>query len=116
MRHVKARKSDVFDCQWLQQLHSFGLLCKAHRPDEQVCALREMSRLRDITIEERARHTQRMQKALTPMNVQLTNVITKLTGETGMNIITAVAHKLARIVYAMLSGQGRLRQIRLGQA
>ncbi len=45
VRHVKARKSDVLDCQWLQQLHSFGLLSQAHRPDEQVCALREMSRL-----------------------------------------------------------------------
>ena len=90
VRHVKARKSDVLDCQWLQQLHSFGLLCKAHRPDEQVCALREMSRLRDITIEERARHTQRMQKALIQMNVQLTNVITDITGETGMNIIRAI--------------------------
>lgn len=90
VRHVKARKSDVLDCQWLQQLHSFGLLCRAHRPDEQVCALREMSRLRDITIDERARHTQHMQKALTQMNVQLTNVITDITGETGMNIIRAI--------------------------
>lgn len=90
VRNVKARKSDVLDCQWLQQLHSFGLLNKAHRPDASVCALREMSRLRDITIEERARHVQRMQKALTQMNVQLTNVITDITGETGMNIIRAI--------------------------
>lgn len=90
VRHVKARKSDVLDCQWLQQLHSFGLLCKAHRPDAAVCALREMSRLRDITIAERARHTQRMQKALTQMNVQLTNVITDITGETGLKIIRAI--------------------------
>ena len=90
VRNVKARKSDVLDCQWLQQLHSFGLLCKAYRPDEEVCALREMSRLRDVTIEERARHTQRMQKALTQMNVQLTNVISDITGETGMKIIRAI--------------------------
>ena len=90
VRHVKARKSDVLDCQWLQQLHSFGLLCKAHRPDAAVCALREMSRLRDVTIEERARHTQRMQKALTQMNVQLTNVISDITGETGLKIIRAI--------------------------
>lgn len=90
VRHVKARKSDVLDCQWLQQLHSFGLLNKAHRPDADICALREMTRLRDITIEERARHIQRMQKALTQMNVQLTNVITDITGETGMNIIRAI--------------------------
>jgi transposase len=90
VRHVKARKSDVLDCRWLQQLHSFGLLCRAHRPDGQVCALREMSRLRDVTIEERARHVQRMQKALTQMNVQLTNVITDITGETGLKIIRAI--------------------------
>lgn len=103
VRHVKARKSDVLDCQWLQQLHSFGLLCRAHRPDAQVCALREMSRLRDITIDERARHTQRMQKALTQMNVQLTNVITDITGETGMNIIRAiVAGERDRQVLAQL--------------
>jgi transposase len=103
VRHVKARKSDVLDCQWLQQLHSFGLLCRAHRPDAQVCALREMSRLRDITIDERARHTQRMQKALTQMNVQLTNVITDITGETGLAIIRAiVAGERDRQVLAQL--------------
>jgi transposase len=90
VRHVKARKSDVLDCQWLQQLHSFGLLSKAHRPDADICALREMSRLRDITIEERARHIQRMQKALTQMNIQLSNVITDITGETGLAIIRAI--------------------------
>lgn len=90
VRHVKARKSDVLDCQWLQQLHSFGLLTRAHRPDAAVCALREMVRLRDVTIEERARHVQRMQKALTQMNVQLTNVISDITGQTGLKIIRAI--------------------------
>ena len=90
VRHVKARKSDVLDCQWLQQLHSFGLLHKAHRPDAAVCALREMSRLRDVTTEERARHIQRMQKALTQMNVQLTQVLTDIVGETGLKIIRAI--------------------------
>lgn len=90
VRHPKARKSDVLDCQWLQQLHSFGLLCRAHRPDAAVCALREMVRLRDVTIEERARHTQRMQKALTQMNVQLIGVISDITGERGLKIIRAI--------------------------
>jgi transposase len=92
-RHVKnvsGKKSDVLDCQWLQQLMSFGLLAGAFRPDAQVCALREMSRLREITIDERARHTQRMQKALTQMNVQLANVITDIMGETGQKIIRAI--------------------------
>lgn len=56
VRHVKARKSDVLDCQWLQQLHRFGLLTRAHRPDAAVCALRERVRLRDVTLEARAPH------------------------------------------------------------
>jgi len=103
VRHAKARKSDVLDCQWLQQLHSFGLLCKAYRPDVTVCALREMVRLRDVTIEERARHIQRMQKALTQMNVQLTNVISDITGETGLKIIRAiVAGERNRMVLAAM--------------
>ena len=97
VRHLKARKSDVLDCQWLQPLQRFGRLCKAHRPDAAVCALRQMSRRRDISIEERARHTQRRQKALTQMNVQLTNVITDITGETGLKIIRAsVAGRYSR--------------------
>ena len=101
VRNVKARKSDVLDCQWLQQLHSFGLLRKAHRPDAAVCALREIVRLRDVTIEERARHIQRMQKALTQMNVQLTNVISDITGESGLKIIRAiVAGERDRMVLA----------------
>lgn len=103
VRHVSGRKSDVLDCQWLQQLHCFGLLERAFRPDAASCALREMVRLREVVLEERTRHVQRMQKALTQMNVQLTNVISDITGATGQAIIRAIVagerdpHKLAAL-------------------
>lgn len=90
VRHVSGRKSDVLDCQWLQQLHTFGLLNRAFRPDASVCALREIVRLREVAIEERARHVQRMQKALVQMNVQLGSVLTDIVGGTGLAIIRAI--------------------------
>lgn len=92
-RHVKSvsgRKSDVIDCQWLQQLMSYGLLAAAHRPEEQICALRAISRQRDTLVREQARQVQRMQKALTQMNVQLTNMISDIAGTTGLAIIRAI--------------------------
>jgi transposase len=92
-RHVKnvsGRKSDVIDCQWLQQLMSFGLLAGAFRPADEICALRAVSRQRDTLIEEKATQIQRMQKALTQMNVQLTNVISDVSGATGLAIIRAI--------------------------
>lgn len=92
-RHVKnvsGRKSDVLDCQWLQQLMSFGLLSAAFRPPADVCALRTISRQRDTLLQEQARCVQRMQKALTLMNLQLTNTITDITGSTGLAIIRAI--------------------------
>jgi transposase len=92
-RHVKnvsGKKSDVLDCQWLQQLMSFGLLAGAFRPDEQVCVLRALARQRASLISAQATQTQRMQKALTQMNVQLANVISDIMGETGQKIIRAI--------------------------
>ena len=103
VRNVSGRKSDVLDCQWLQQLHCFGLLQKAFRPDAMTCELRAIVRLRETVLEERSRHTQRMQKALTQMNVQLTNVISDIMGVTGQAIIRAIVAgerdpcKLARL-------------------
>jgi len=90
VRHVSGRKSDVLDCQWLQQLMSFGLLSAAFRPPADVCALRAISRQRDTLLQEQARCVQRMQKALTQMNLQLTNTITDITGQTGLAIIRAI--------------------------
>ena len=90
VKHVSGRKSDVLDCQWLQQLMSFGLLSAAFRPPADVCALRAISRQRDTLLQEQARCVQRMQKALTQMNLQLTNTITDITGKTGLAIIRAI--------------------------
>jgi len=93
-RHVKnvsGRKTDVLDCQWLQQLHTYGLLSGAFRPNEQVCALRTYLRQRNMLVEKTAAHIQHMQKALSQMNIQLHNVIGDITGHTGMQIIRAIA-------------------------
>ncbi|MCY4641247.1 MAG: IS110 family transposase [Gammaproteobacteria bacterium] len=92
-RHVKnvaGRKSDVLDCQWLLQLHTYGLLNGAFRPDEQVCSLRSYRRQRDMLVSCRASHIQHMQKALRQMNLLLDNVVTDVTGKTGMTIIRAI--------------------------
>ena len=93
-RHVKnvsGRKSDVLDCQWLQQLMSFGLLRGAFRPAEQVCVLRSLTRQRAMLLRSQGRHVQHMQKALTQMNIQLANVISDVVGETGQRILRAIA-------------------------
>jgi transposase len=92
-RHIKnvtGRKTDVLDCQWIQQLHTYGLLQASFRPDEDMCALRAYIRHRDNLIRYRSAHIQHMQKALQQMNVQLTNVISDITGQTGMHIIRAI--------------------------
>ncbi|RYF59386.1 MAG: IS110 family transposase, partial [Comamonadaceae bacterium] len=92
-RHVKnvpGRKSDVLDCQWLQQLMSYGLLRGAFRPAEAVCTLRSLSRQRDMLLRSQARHVQHMQKALTQMNIQLANVISDVVGATGQKILRAI--------------------------
>lgn len=92
-RHVKgvhARKSDVLDCQWLQQLHSFGLLAGAFRPADQVCELRTVTRQRALLLRDQARSVQHMQKALTQMNIQLSNVISDVAGVTGQAIIRQI--------------------------
>ncbi len=92
-RHVKnvsGRKSDVLDCQWLQQLMSFGLLHGAFRPDDQVCVLRSLTRQRAMILRNQGRFVQHMQKALTQMNIQLANTISDIVGETGQKIVRAI--------------------------
>ena len=92
-RHVKnvpGRKSDVLDCQWLQQLHTYGLLEGAFRPPEQICVLRAYLRHRLNLVGYSSAHIQHMQKALTQMNVLLHNVVSDITGVTGMRIIKAI--------------------------
>ncbi|MES2264728.1 MAG: IS110 family transposase [Pseudomonadota bacterium] len=93
-RHVKnvsGRKSDVLDCQWLQQLMSYGLLSGAFRPVDAVCVLRSLWRQRGMLLRGQARQVQHMQKALTQMNIQLANVISDVVGETGQRILRAIA-------------------------
>ena len=89
-RHIKnvpGKKTDILDCQWIQQLHTYGLLKASFRPEAEMCALRAYIRHRDNLIRYRSAHIQHMQKALHLMNVQLTNVLSDITGQTGMLII-----------------------------
>jgi len=90
VRSVPGRKSDLVDCQWLQQLHQFGLLRGSFRPTAEIVALRSYLRHREQLVKEAASCIQRMQKALVLMNVQLHTVISDLTGVTGMSILREI--------------------------
>lgn len=90
LKNVSGRKTDVLDCQWIQQLHTYGLLRASFRPPEQICALRALARHRDNLIRYRSAHIQHMQKALELMNIKLTHVISDITGVTGLSIIRAI--------------------------
>lgn len=105
-RHVKnvsGRKSDVLDCQWLQQLMTFGLLSGAFRPADEICVLRAFMRQRATLLKSQAMHVQHMQKALTQMNIQLANVISDVVGETGQKILRAIlaGERDGRVLAAM---------------
>ena len=92
-RHVKnvsGRKSDVLDCQWIQQLHTYGLLAGAFRPSDEVCVLRSYLRQREMLRQTASMHIQHMQKALQQMNLLLHNVVSDITGVTGMKIMKAI--------------------------
>jgi transposase len=92
-RHIKnvpGRKTDVLDCQWIQQLHSYGLLRGSFRPTEKILKLRTYMRHRATLIEYASSHVQHIQKSLYLMNIQLNNVIRDVTGVTGMKIIRAI--------------------------
>ena len=103
LKNVPGRKSDVADCQWIQQLHTFGLLGSSFRPDEEICVLRALVRQRTNLVNSRSRQIQLMQKAMELMNVKLTEVVSDITGVTGMSIIRAIvqgerdAKKLAEL-------------------
>ena len=92
-RHIKnvpGKKTDVMDCQWIQQLHTYGLLQASFRPEAEMAALRSYIRHRDNLTRYRSGHIQHMQKALHLMNLLLPKVITDITGQTGMKIIRAI--------------------------
>lgn len=90
VKNVPGRKTDVLDCQWIQQLHTYGLLEGAFRPPKQICALRAYIRHRMNQVRYSGSHIQHMQKALTQMNLLLHNVVSDITGVTGMRIIKAI--------------------------
>lgn len=90
VKHVPGRKSDVRDCQWLQYLHSVGLLRASFRPEERVCAIRSLSRHRASLVEIASVHMQHMHKALTQMNLQIHHVLSDITGLSGMAIVQAI--------------------------
>jgi hypothetical protein len=83
-------KTDAKDCQWIQRLHSYGLLAAAFRPQDQVVVLRAYLRQRDMLVTYAGQHIQHMQKALEQMNVKLTEVVSDITGVTGMAILKAL--------------------------
>jgi transposase len=89
-KSLPGRKSDLLDCQWLQKLHTFGLLNRCFRPAEEICVLRTYLRQRETLVTAAATSIQHMQKALTEMNVQLANVISDLSGATGLAIMRAL--------------------------
>src|SRR5246127_1790398 len=89
-KHVLGRKTDVSDAQWLQRLHSHGLLRASFRPKGEIVELRAYLRQRERLLEYAASHIQHMQKALTEMNLQLHHVVADITGATGLRIIRAI--------------------------
>ena len=89
-KNVSGRKSDVLDCQWLQTLHTYGLLTGAFRPADEICVLRGYLRQKEMLVQSSSMHIQHMQKALQQMNLLLHNVVTDITGVTGMTILKAI--------------------------
>jgi transposase len=90
IKNVPGRKTDVLDCQWIQQLHTYGLLRGSFRPAEQICVLRGYIRQRAMLVSYASQHIQHIQKALEQMNIKLSQVIRDVTGTTGLNIIRAI--------------------------
>ena len=90
LRRVPGRKSDIEDAQWIQTLHSYGLLESSFRPQGELVALRTLLRHRVQMLDHRSPHIQHMQKAMLQMNIQLSQALSDVTGETGLRIIRAI--------------------------
>ena len=90
LRRVPGRKSDIIDAQWIQTLHSYGLLESSFRPQADLAALRTLLRHRAQLLEHRAPHILHMQKSMLQMNVQLSQALSDITGDTGIAIIRAI--------------------------
>lgn len=93
-RHIKIvdarKKSDRLDCEWIRRLHACGLLTPSFRPEPEICKIRSLLRHRDNLIKMKTRHIQHMQKSLELMSIKLSNVISDITGVTGLAIIKKI--------------------------
>src|ERR1700719_2165437 len=102
-KNLPGRKSDVQESQWLMKLHTYGLLRNSFRPSQEIRTMRTYWRQRHDLVRSASRHIQRMQKALTQMNLQLANVLSDISGMSGQAIIKAILagerdpHKLAEL-------------------
>src|SRR5437660_7495929 len=102
-KNLPGRKSDVQESQWLMKLHTYGLLRNSFRPSQEIRTMRTYWRQRNDLIRAAVSHIQRIQKALTQMNIQLGNVLSDVSGVTGQAIIKAILkderdpHKLAAL-------------------
>jgi transposase len=90
LRRVPGRKTDVTDCQWIQLLHSCGLLQGCYRPEDQICQLRSLVRGKAALVAERSDWLRRMQKCLDQMNVRVHRAVSDIDGTTGMAILRAI--------------------------
>jgi transposase len=90
LHNVPGRKTDMSDCQWLQLLHSCGLLRASFRPQDAICRMRALHRQMANLVEERSKCVQWMQKALDQMNVQVHRALADITGTTGISIVRAI--------------------------
>ena len=89
-KNMSGKKGDIPDCQWMQKLHTYGLFANSFRPTQPIRVLRSYLRQREELVVAASQQIQHMQKALTEMNVQLANVISDISGETGLAIIDAI--------------------------
>src|SRR5882672_890152 len=89
-KNLPGRKSDVQESQWLMKLHTYGLLRNSFRPSQEIRTMRTYWRQRNDLVQSAGRHIQRIQKAMTQMNIQLANVLTDVSGMTGQAIIKAI--------------------------
>ena len=90
VRMVPGRKSDVQDCQWLQRLHSCGLLRGSFRPPQNICAIRTLIREKASLVADRSVCLHRMQKSLDQMNIRIHHAVSDLDGVTGLAILRAI--------------------------
>jgi len=103
IKRLPGRKSDVLDCQWIQTLHSYGLLQSSFRPEADLVSLRTLLRHRNQLIQQRSPHIQHMQKAMLQINIQVSQALSDVAGETGLKIIRAIVagerdpHQLATL-------------------